>query len=219
MNLEYITDVVLWLTVVILSLTVHEFAHAKYADWAGDPTPRRQGRVTLNPIAHLDPLGTLLIIMVAISGFGFGWGKPVEVNPGYFRNPRRDWVLCAFVGPLSNILLAGVFALILRLAPISDPESLFSNSFLLFALYMVITNVGLAVFNMLPIHPLDGSKVLSGFLPDVFDRAYWRWQLTYGPILLLAALVIVPVVTDGAVRPIAWVLAPVRNTILDWLLT
>lgn len=219
MNLEYITDVVLWLTVVILSLTVHEFAHAKYADWAGDPTPRRQGRVTLNPIAHLDPLGTLLIIMVAISGFGFGWGKPVEVNPGYFRNPRRDWVLCAFVGPLSNILLAGVFALILRLAPISDPESLFSNSFLLFALYMVITNVGLAVFNMLPIHPLDGSKVLSGFLPDVFDRAFWRWQLTYGPILLLAALVIVPVVTDGAVRPIAWVLAPVRNTILDWLLT
>lgn len=219
MNLEYITDVVLWLTVVILSLTVHEFAHAKYADWAGDPTPRRQGRVTLNPIAHLDPLGTLLIIMVAISGFGFGWGKPVEVNPGYFRNPRRDWVMCAFAGPLSNLLLAVVFALILRLAPIPNPKSLFSNIFLLFALYMVITNVGLAVFNMLPIHPLDGSKVLSGFLPDVFDRAYWRWQLTYGPILLLAALVIVPVVTDGAVRPIAWVLAPVRNTILDWLLT
>ncbi|CUU08880.1 Zn-dependent protease (includes SpoIVFB) [Armatimonadetes bacterium GBS] len=218
MDLEYIIDVVLWLMAVLLSLTVHEFAHAKYADWAGDPTPRRQGRVTLNPIAHLDPLGTLLIIMVALSGFGFGWGKPVEVNPGYFRNPRRDWVLCAFVGPLSNILLAVLFALILRLAPIPDPESLFNNIFLLFALYMVITNVGLAVFNMLPIHPLDGSKVLSGFLPDVFDRAYWRWQLTYGPILLMAALVIVPVVTNGAVRPIAWVLAPVRDTLLKWLL-
>ncbi|MCX7688262.1 MAG: site-2 protease family protein [Fimbriimonadales bacterium] len=218
MDLEYIIDVVLWLMAVLLSLTVHEFAHAKYADWAGDPTPRRQGRVTLNPIAHLDPLGTLLIIMVALSGFGFGWGKPVEVNPGYFRNPRRDWVMCAFVGPLSNILLAVLFALILRLAPIPDPESLFNNIFLLFALYMVITNVGLAVFNMLPIHPLDGSKVLSGFLPDVFDRAYWRWQLTYGPILLMAALVIVPVVTNGAVRPIAWVLAPVRDTLLKWLL-
>ncbi|CUU37026.1 Zn-dependent protease (includes SpoIVFB) [Armatimonadetes bacterium DC] len=218
MDLGYIIDVVLWLMAVLLSLTVHEFAHAKYADWAGDPTPRRQGRVTLNPIAHLDPLGTLLIIMVALSGFGFGWGKPVEVNPGYFRNPRRDWVLCAFVGPLSNILLAVLFALILRLAPIPDPESLFNNIFLLFALYMVITNVGLAVFNMLPIHPLDGSKVLSGFLPDVFDRAYWRWQLTYGPILLMAALVIVPVVTNGAVRPIAWVLAPVRDTLLKWLL-
>ncbi|MCL6531821.1 MAG: site-2 protease family protein [Armatimonadetes bacterium] len=218
MDLGYIIDVVLWLMAVLLSLTVHEFAHAKYADWAGDPTPRRQGRVTLNPIAHLDPLGTLLIIMVALSGFGFGWGKPVEVNPGYFRNPRRDWVMCAFVGPLSNILLAVLFALILRLAPIPDPESLFNNIFLLFALYMVITNVGLAVFNMLPIHPLDGSKVLSGFLPDVFDRAYWRWQLTYGPILLMAALVIVPVVTNGAVRPIAWVLAPVRDTLLKWLL-
>lgn len=218
MDLEYIIDVVLWLMAVLLSLTVHEFAHAKYADWAGDPTPRRQGRVTLNPIAHLDPLGTLLIIMVALSGFGFGWGKPVEVNPGYFRNPRRDWVMCAFVGPLSNILLAVLFALILRLAPIPDPESLFNNIFLLFALYMVITNVGLAVFNMLPIHPLDGSKVLSGFLPDAFDRAYWRWQLTYGPILLMAALVIVPVVTNGAVRPIAWVLAPVRDTLLKWLL-
>jgi hypothetical protein len=97
-DLETLISAVIWILAILLSLAVHEYAHAKYADWAGDPTPRSQGRVTLNPIAHLDPLGTILIIFMAFSGYGIGWGKPVPVNPGYFRSPRRDWVLCAFVG-------------------------------------------------------------------------------------------------------------------------
>lgn len=219
MNIEQLMDIVLWLMVVILSLTIHEFAHAWYADWAGDPTPRSQGRVTLNPIAHLDPLGTLLIVMVAISGFGFGWGKPVPVNPGYFRNPRRDWVMCAFAGPLSNIVLAAIFSIIVRvMVSYIGEENPFNNVFFTFCLYMVITNVGLALFNMIPIHPLDGSKVLSGLLSDVFDRRYWSWQIAYGPIILMAALVIVPVVTNGAVRPLSWVLSPLWETVLSWLL-
>jgi Zn-dependent protease len=91
-DLETLISAVIWILAILLSLAVHEYAHAKYADWAGDPTPRSQGRVTLNPIAHLDPLGTILIIFMAFSGYGIGWGKPVPVNPGYFRSPRRDWV-------------------------------------------------------------------------------------------------------------------------------
>ncbi|MCS7052082.1 MAG: site-2 protease family protein, partial [Thermomicrobium sp.] len=164
-ELENIITAIILILAVLLSLTVHEYAHAKYADWAGDPTPRRQGRVTLNPLAHLDPLGTVLIIMVAFSGFGIGWGKPVPVNPGYFRHVRRDWILCAFVGPLSNILLATIFAVPVRLLLTSDapiPENVFVD----FMFAMVYVNIGLAVFNMIPLHPLDGSKVLSGFLPD-----------------------------------------------------
>ncbi|MER3403229.1 MAG: site-2 protease family protein [Armatimonadota bacterium] len=219
MNAEQLMDIILWLMVVILSLTVHEFAHAWYADWAGDPTPRSQGRVTLNPIAHLDPLGTLLIVMVAISGFGFGWGKPVPINPGYFRNPRRDWVLCAFVGPLSNIVLAVIFSIMVRMMVLFiGEENPFNNVFFTFCFYMVVTNVGLALFNMIPIHPLDGSKVLSGLLADVFDRRYWSWQIAYGPIILITALVFVPVVTHGAVRPLSWVLSPLWKTVLSWLL-
>lgn len=219
MSLESALDLILWVLVVIISLAVHEYAHAQYADWAGDPTPRSQGRVTLNPIAHLDPLGTLLIIIVAFSGFGFGWGKPVPVNPGYFRNPRRDWILCAFVGPLSNMFLAILFSFVVRaMLPFVDPENPFGNTLFAFSFYMVLTNVALAVFNMLPLYPLDGSKVLSGFLPDVFERRYWRWQMTYGPIIFMIVVVIVPILTDGAVRPLSWVLSPVRDTLISWLL-
>lgn len=191
LDVERITQTVLWIIAVLLSLTVHEYAHAKYADWAGDPTPRSQGRVTLNPLAHLDPLGTLLIIFMAFSGYGIGWGKPVPVNPAHFRNVRRDWIMVAFWGPLSNLLLAAFFAFLLRgLIGIGvDPRD---NIFIEFLLILVFTNVGLAVFNMVPLHPLDGSKVVAGFLPDVFDRRYWNFQLVYGQVILLVALLVLP---------------------------
>jgi Zn-dependent protease len=216
MDLAWVIQFVLWVMAVLLSLTVHEFAHAKYADWAGDPTPRAQGRVTLNPLAHLDPLGTLLILITAYSGYGFGWGRPVQVNPGYFRNPRRDWVLCAFWGPLSNILLAVLFAGIVRWM-VATKVGL-GTVYQEFALIMVLTNLGLALFNLLPLHPLDGSRVLSGILPDAFDRRYWSFQVTYGPILFLIMVLFVPIVTNGAVRPVWLVLGPVYKFALDLLL-
>lgn len=214
--MDWVIEFVLWVMVVLLSITVHEFAHAKYAHWAGDPTPEARGRVTLNPLAHLDPLGTLMILITAYSGYGFGWGKPVEINPGYFRKPRRDWVMCAFWGPLSNILLAIVFAGVVRLMVATGlgRDSIFFG----FALLMVLANLGLALFNLLPIHPLDGSKVLSGFLPDVFDRRYWSFQITYGPILFLVLVLFVPVLTNGAVRPVSLVLGPVYKFAAQLLL-
>ncbi|MCS7300851.1 MAG: site-2 protease family protein [Fimbriimonadales bacterium] len=214
-ELENIITAIILILAVLLSLTVHEYAHAKYADWAGDPTPRRQGRVTLNPLAHLDPLGTVLIIMVAFSGFGIGWGKPVPVNPGYFRHVRRDWILCAFVGPLSNILLATIFAVPVRLLLTSDapiPENVFVD----FMFAMVYVNIGLAVFNMIPLHPLDGSKVLSGFLPDVFDRRYWDFQMLYGPMILFGSILILPLL--GLPNPLRFIISPVRDLIERLLL-
>ncbi len=224
MSPEYIITSLLLLIAILLSLTVHEFAHAWYADRAGDPTPRRQGRVTLNPIAHLDPLGTILIVILAFAGVGFGWGKPVPVNPGYFRNPRFDWVMTAFIGPLSNIILAILFAIILRgiliarLASGAGGEDEPTPVYLDFVFMMIVVNVTLAIFNMIPLHPLDGSKVLSGFLPDIYDRRYWNFQMLYGPIILFGSILILPYVTNGLIDPIRWVIVPIRRVLLDWLL-
>ncbi len=215
LDLESIIIAVIWILAVLLSLAVHEYAHAQYADWAGDPTPRRQGRVTLNPIAHLDPLGTALIIFMAFSGYGIGWGKPVPVNPGYFRHPRRDWVLCAFVGPLSNIVLAVIFAIPLRIL-LASGEPVPDNVFVEFLFAMLSVNIGLAVFNMIPLHPLDGSKVLSGFLRDVFDSRYWGFQVIYGPIILFGSILILPLL--GLPNPLRFILIPVRDFLVKLLL-
>ncbi|MFN7015831.1 MAG: site-2 protease family protein [Fimbriimonadales bacterium] len=214
-DLNDVVRAIIWIMAVLLSIAVHEYAHAKYADWAGDPTPRRQGRVTPNPLAHLDPLGTLLIIFMAFSGYGIGWGKPVPVNPGYFRSPRRDWVMCAFVGPLSNIVLAVLFAIPIRILQASDAP-LPDNVFIEFVYVMVYANIGLALFNLIPLHPLDGSKVLSGFLPDVFDRRYWNFQMVYGPMILLGSILILPLI--GLPNPLRVVLLPAREFFVDLLL-
>lgn len=214
-NLETLISAVIWILAILLSLTVHEYAHAKYADWAGDPTPRNQGRVTLNPLAHLDPLGTILIIFMAFSGYGIGWGKPVPVNPGYFRNPRRDWVMCAFWGPLSNIILATIFSVPLRLILASE-SPLPDNVFIDFLFAMVLANIGLALFNMIPLHPLDGSKVLSGFLRNVYDRGYWSFQMMYGPLILFGSILILPLL--GLPNPLRFILLPARDFLVRLLL-
>src|SRR5437016_5273041 len=105
---------IIFLIVVVASITVHEFAHAITADRLGDDTPRRQGRITLLPTEHFDPLGFVMIVVMAIYGFGLGWGKPVQVNPGSFRHPRRDMILVSAAGPFSNLCIAVVIGLIMR---------------------------------------------------------------------------------------------------------
>ncbi|MGQ9542287.1 MAG: site-2 protease family protein [Armatimonadota bacterium] len=172
----------------VLCITVHEFAHAISAYRLGDPTPKRQGRVSLNPLDHLDPLGTLMVILMVLTGArGIGWGKAVQVNPANFDHPRRDMMLVAAAGPFSNLVFAVVIAVAMRLFAQSMTPSLVD-----FLIFMVYMNVALMFFNLIPIAPLDGSKILVGLLPA--DSAY-RYELTmfrFGPILLLLLVFVVP---------------------------
>ncbi len=166
---------------LLIAITIHEFSHAVAADYLGDPTPRLQGRLTPNPLAHLDRMGTLFLLM-----FGFGWGKPVQFDPYNLKNPRRDAAIISFAGPLSNFILAILCAILLRLI------ILFNLSFLqtigsIILPPIILLNVVLAVFNLLPIHPLDGFKIVGGLLSP--ERAKEWYQLErYGMIFLLALI-------------------------------
>ncbi|MCS6949843.1 MAG: site-2 protease family protein [Armatimonadota bacterium] len=172
----------------VLCITVHEFAHAVTAYKLGDPTPKRQGRVTLNPLDHLDPLGTLMLVLMVITGArGIGWGRAVQVNPANFEHPRRDLMLVAAAGPFSNLLLALLIAGLLRLQILPMTPSLAE-----FLVMMVYMNIGLMFFNLIPIAPLDGSKILAGLLPADAAYRYEMAMFRFGPILLLALVFIVP---------------------------
>ena len=176
--------------VLVVAFTIHELAHAVTADWLGDPTPRRMGRITLNPIAHLDPIGTIALLVA-----GFGWAKPVMVNPLNLRgNPRTSMAIVAAAGPVSNLLMAILFALPLRFGLVAptfiNNSSLFpSLPFLL--VQFVYINLILMFFNLIPIPPLDGYKVLMGILPP--EMSYRLRPLEqYGFILLLMVVFLVP---------------------------
>ena len=186
---------------LVISITIHEFAHAWFADRLGDPTPRSQGRVTLNPLAHLDPIGTIMILLV-----GFGWGKPVMFDPYNLKNVRQDVLLIALAGPVSNIILAFLFTLLLPILPFSP-----------LVWQVVITiNLALAAFNLLPIHPLDGGKIMSGLLPPRTAVEFDNIMNRYG-LLILLAMLFFPI---GNQRPVDLLVRPVMNGLgltINWL--
>jgi len=187
-----IAQIAIDFVVLLFSLTVHEMAHAWTADRLGDPTARILGRVTLNPIAHADPIGTVLFPLVAMFTRAplIGWAKPVPVDIRRLRHHERDYVLVAAAGPASNVLMAMGAALILAVMPISplilgEPNA--SAPLAAFLTSMVRLNVFLAIFNLLPIPPLDGGNVLSGLLPRALARTFDRIR-PYGVILLYAII-------------------------------
>lgn len=174
------------IVVIILSITLHEFGHAISADRLGDDTPRRQGRITLWPDKHFDMFGLIMIFLTTLLGFGLGWGKPVEVNTRNFRHPRRDMRIVAICGPLMNLLLAIIAGLILRFViSAGSPDWMYTTITGQFVFAFLLINLSLMFFNLIPIHPLDGGKILSSLLPFDqsvrFDRFMWQW----GPIILL----------------------------------
>jgi Zn-dependent protease len=182
-------QIVSFVLALVISITIHECSHAWSAYELGDSTARNLGRMTLNPIVHFDPLGAAMILFMAISGFGIGWGKPVPVNPYNLRtNPRVGMGLTSIAGPFSNLVLAALFAIPLRLGW-AMPTVLAT-----FVWTMVVTNVGLAVFNLIPLPPLDGFNVLQGLLGTFRTRWAYEWGsrldrlAPYGPIALLALL-------------------------------
>ncbi|MBQ7038805.1 MAG: site-2 protease family protein [Clostridia bacterium] len=180
--LELLLAIVSYLLLVLVMLPVHELAHAWVATKLGDDTPRWHGRLTFNPFAHLDLWGTLMLVL-----FGFGYAKPVPVNPRNFRNPRRDMALVALAGPLSNLLMAVFVLLLFRLLVFLAPAS---GAVLMVGATLVNIvapiNIGLAVFNLLPIPPLDGSRIFSAILPSRW--AFWMAQHEHQIRILLIIL-------------------------------
>lgn len=162
---------------LLLSISTHEFAHAWAADKLGDPTPRYQGRLTLDPRAHLDPLGVIALLLTR-----FGWGKPVQFDPYNLREPIRDTAIIAVAGPIVNLLIASVAAVILKVW-IGMPDWL-----VLSLVQTVLINITLAVFNFVPVHPLDGSKILTALLPASTALEYQTFMERYGLFVLVALL-------------------------------
>lgn len=184
---QFITELILLAPPLLLALTLHEFAHGYVAYRLGDPTAKDLGRLTLNPLKHLDPLGTLAFFFIK-----FGWAKPVPVNPRYFKDPKRDMLWVALAGPATNLLLAVASALAAKglwLLASQIPYSTTAEAILVPLNGMLIAgvwiNLVLCIFNFLPIPPLDGSRILMGLLPDKMAASYMQVE-RYGFVIILA---------------------------------
>jgi Zn-dependent protease len=178
-----------------MAITIHEAAHAHVANWLGDNTPKIMGRLSFSPLVHLDPWGTLIMVFA-----GIGWGRAVQFNPYNLKNPRRDTAFIALAGPLSNILLAVLMSGIIRFVGTDNIFSVLGN-------YFITLNLALAFFNMLPIEPLDGFKILAGILPPGLS---YQWQQTsrYGMFILIILLL------TGAIEKIIFPLVDIVSSFL-----
>ena len=166
----------------LLSISVHESAHALSAHWLGDDTAKRMGRISLNPFRHLDPVGFFMMVVAH-----FGWARPVPVDMRRFKNPKVGMALTALAGPLSNILLALISTFAFYLTPAAERSAGIANVLISFFRVMIILNTGLAVFNLIPISPLDGSKILAIVLPDAAYLKLMRYE-PYGMLILIGLL-------------------------------
>ncbi len=202
---DYIQQLVIALPAILLALTFHEVAHGWVAEKLGDPTARLMGRLSLNPIVHLDPMGTLAFAISMAAGIGFGWAKPVPVDPRHFRNPRRGMRWVALAGPATNFLLAIVSIVVLNAMRefglhrgfIGEPAALMIRA-------SFIVNTALAAFNLIPILPFDGGRILMGVLPS---RLAWHYAQSepYGFFIALGLLMI------GALH---WIMRPIFDILI-----
>lgn len=195
---------------LLLAVTVHELAHGLVADRLGDPTARLQGRLTLNPIPHIDPLGALAFIIA-----GFGWAKPVPVNAYNLRHPVRDMALVAAAGPVSNFVLAFAGLLAFRLLPPIEAMPFLLVPIKQMIRFVFLFNVGLGVFNLIPLPPLDGGHFLPYFLPRASWGALHKLE-HYGPIILIVA--VMSGATSYVVRPAMAVVAALLSSLADLIL-
>ena len=197
MNADLILTKILMLPGIIIGLSFHEFAHAWVSDKLGDPTPRRQGRVTINPLAHIDWIGFLALLLV-----GFGWGKPVQIDPGYYKNRRRDEFLVSIAGVTMNLILAVIFSIPARAMVKAFSGAMASDlvyNIYLMIFYIISINIVLMIFNLIPCPPLDGW----GIITQIFrlDRYIWWYKVyQYGTWILLALIVFN--VTDLIITPL-----------------
>lgn len=209
-------DIIILIVGVIgfaMAIIIHEVSHGLVAERLGDPTARLMGRLTLNPIPHIDILGSIVLpltLLLLRSPFLFGWAKPVPVDPYNLQHPKRDMALISLAGPLSNILLAIILSIFLRILVSVFPNT---NIFSLF-FYLIEFNVALAVFNLIPINPLDGGKILTGILPAKEAAVFNGFLDRFGMILI--ALLIFPIFGGSSLVSIA--ISPVINLFLRLLI-
>lgn len=204
---------------LVLALTFHEYAHAKMADKLGDPTPEDQGRLTLNPMAHMDPMGTICLLFA-----GFGWGKPVQVNGAYFRNPARDNMLVALAGPVMNFILAFILFVILAIISLFTPAfgAMYTASasattwtiIYYIVLYAATLNISLGVFNLLPVPPLDGSKIFAYFLKGKAREFLYTLENYSWLIIMILFITEIP---SYIVGPIAGWITTGMITLISWI--
>ncbi|WP_324824361.1 site-2 protease family protein [Sinanaerobacter sp. ZZT-01] len=199
--LEWVMDKIMVLPGIIIALSLHEFAHAKVADLCGDPTPRSQGRVTINPLAHIDIFGFIALFFI-----GFGWGRAVEINPRNFKNPRRDELLVGLAGVTMNFILAIVFMGILKLLLTFSPQFLYSDLggiVILILQKIILINLVLMVFNLIPVPPLDGFNVAA----EIFHFRYKPIYYTlYDKGFIILMILILFNITGMILSPIVTVL-------------
>lgn len=187
-----LADLLLSVPAVLWAITFHEFCHGYMAYVLGDPTAKRMGRLSLNPLHHLDPVGALMLLF-----FRFGWAKPVPVDPRYFKNPRRDMVLVSAAGVMGNFLTAFVFGMLARFFP---QTFLAIPALRQFIFLMIVINIGLAVFNLIPIPPLDGSKLLYPLLPPfLLEKYFWLERYGFFVLMILLALGVVQAIMGPVV--------------------
>lgn len=208
-------EIILLIPILLMSLSFHEFSHGYVSDKLGDPTPRSMGRLTLNPLAHLDFMGSLVLILTR----RFGWAKPVPINPRYYRDPRQGMMLVGMAGPGANFALAALFSLIFRSVLMLSGASLqgmsqirassLTATIVQFLFLAILINLSLAVFNLLPVPPLDGSKILRGLLPPRYDRYF---NMLEGPMGMVVLLLL-------AYTGILWkIIGPVVNLLMGLLI-
>ena len=213
----YLIHLLLSLPIILFALSLHETAHGYVASRLGDPTAKSLGRLTLNPIKHLDPIGFICMVL-----FGFGWANPVPINSRYFKKPRRDMAICALAGPVSNLLAAVCFSVLYGIALVAfnlvaikigfpnETAYQLAEHFLIFLYYGISLNVTLAVFNLLPIPPLDGSRILSAFLPARLAYKYLKYERIISIVLMVLLLVgvlspVISIATDLIINGLMWI--------------
>ncbi len=184
--MDFLLQIIIQLPILLISLTIHEYSHGYVAYKLGDDTAKRAGRLTLNPISHIDPLGLIMLFIARI-----GWAKPVPINPYNFNDQKRDMAISAAAGPVSNFAFAIILSVIFNLIKKANPGFQFFSGELIYFMfvYAIIINIALGLFNLIPVPPMDGSKILGGFLSD---EAYYKYtaQEKRGAQILMIVLVV-----------------------------
>lgn len=213
-SLSLLQKIILWAIPLIFAITIHEVAHGWLANRLGDPTAKMLGRLTLNPIKHIDPIGTILVplTLLLLGGFIFGWAKPVPITWQNLKNPRRDTALVALAGPLANLIMALIWACVAKLGSAleSGPHTNLAAVLMVIGQIGIIINIVLLVLNLLPIPPLDGSRIVAAFLPK-------RMAYQYNRLEAIGFFILIGLIATGLLSQVLYPLVTSVQSLINFL--